>query len=139
MRSRSVLLSLLVAGAVACGGGGTSYPTGTTSKSGGGGNPPPSGPTTSAISIVDFSFSPQTVTIKVGSTVQWTNTGSVAHTVTADDGSYASGQLASPSGGGAYGGGSAGGSYSQVFGAAGTFTYHCSNHSYMTGTITVTP
>jgi plastocyanin len=139
MSSKSALLSLLVAGVAACGSGGTSYPTGTTSSSGGSSNHPPSGTTTSALSIVDFSFSPADVTVKVGSTVEWTNGGTVAHTVTADDGSYASGQLASPTGGGVYGSGSAGGSYSHVFGSVGTFTYHCSNHTYMTGTITVTP
>jgi len=137
MLTNRILLGLLVAGAAACGSGGTSYPTGSTSSSGG--NNPPGGPATASVAIVDYSFTPANVTVKVGSSVVWTNGGSVAHTVTADDGSFASGQLASPTGGGIYGGGSAGGSFSRMFSAAGTYTYHCSNHTYMTGTITVTP
>jgi plastocyanin len=139
MRPRSVMLAALVIGSTAACGSSTSNPTGTTSSAGGGGGTSPNGPTTSTVSIVDYSFSPPDVTVKVGSTVEWTNSGSVAHTVTADDGSYASGQLASPTGGGVYGGGSSGGSYAHVFGSVGTFTYHCSNHTSMTGTITVTP
>ncbi len=139
MRSRSVWLAMVVAGATAaCGGGKSGYPTASGGSSGGGSNPPPTGPSASSVSIVDYSFSPSADTIKVGTTVSWTNAGSVGHTVTADDGSFDSGQLASATGGGGYGGGTAGGSFSRVFGAAGTFAFHCSNHSSMTGTIIVT-
>ena len=111
-------------------------------KSGGTGNtgsPPPSASTSAGVAIVDYSFSPSPVTIKVGGTVDWTNTGAATHTVTADDGAWTSGQVAGM-GSATYGGtGSAGGSFSRTFAAAGTYTYHCSIHTYMTGTVTVTP
>jgi plastocyanin len=78
------------------------------------------------VSIVDFAFQPGSVEVAAGGTVTWTNTGQAPHTVTADDGSFDSGQLAP------------GASFSQTFNTAGTFTYHCSIHPQMTGTVTVT-
>jgi plastocyanin len=45
--------------------------------------------------------------------------------VTADDGSFDSGSLATDA------------TFSQTFDAAGTFAYHCTIHPSMTGTITV--
>ena len=47
------------------------------------------------------------------------------HTVTADSGLFGGGSLAP------------GAAFSHTFRAAGTFRYHCSIHTYMTGTITV--
>ncbi len=92
------------------------------------------------ISIAGYAFSPSSVTIKVGSSVAWSNNDPVQHTSTADGGAWNSGQLSAPSsGGGAYGGGTAGGSYRYTFSSTGTFPYHCANHTYMTGTITVNP
>lgn len=79
-----------------------------------------------AVSIVDFSFNPATLTVAKGATVTWTNTGSATHTVTADDGSFDSGNL------------SGGSNFSHTFSTAGTFTYHCAIHASMKATITVT-
>jgi plastocyanin len=45
--------------------------------------PPPA--QTLNVSIVDFSFMPETLTIRVGDTVRWTNNGSAGHTVTSGD------------------------------------------------------
>ena len=56
----------------------------------------------------------------------WTNSGAATHTVTADNGAFDSGRLAS------------GATFSQTFDTAGTFTYHCEIHPQMTGTIVVT-
>jgi len=83
-----------------------------------------------SISIVDNSFSPQTITIAPGETVTWTNNGTMQHTVTADDGSYDSGSL------------NPGASFSHTFTSAGTFPYHCTFHGAaggvgMSGTIIV--
>ncbi|MES2155202.1 MAG: plastocyanin/azurin family copper-binding protein [bacterium] len=86
----------------------------------------PSGDQNSAVAIRDFNFNPTTVNIHKGSAVPWTNTGGATHTVTANDGSFDSGNIA------------AGGSYSHTFDAVGTFAYHCKLHASMTGTITVT-
>ncbi len=136
-------VALAVLGAVACGGGGSSYPTSSSGTGGSNGTPPPPPPTTSttaSITIADYSFTPDSISIKSGTTVIWTNTGAVAHTATADDGSFDSGQLAGSSGGGGYGGGSSGGTYSTTFAMAGTFAYHCTNHpTQMKAKIVVTP
>ena len=77
-----------------------------------------------SVAIASFSF-PDTLRIKVGQAVSWTNNDAVPHTVTADDGSWNSGDIA------------AGKAYTLVFQKAGTFTYHCSNHPAMTGTVVV--
>lgn len=79
-----------------------------------------------AVSIVDFAFEPASVEVPAGSTVTWTNTGAAPHTVTADDGSFDSGQLAP------------GATFSQTFDSRGDFIYHCTIHPQMTGTISVT-
>jgi predicted lipoprotein with Yx(FWY)xxD motif/plastocyanin len=78
-----------------------------------------------AVTIANFAFDAPSVTIAVGSTVTWTNNDSVAHTATADDGSFDSGNL------------DAGKTFSFTFTKAGTFTYHCAIHPNMTGTIVV--
>lgn len=79
----------------------------------------------SDVTIPGLSFNPDTVTIEVGDTVTWTNEDNVAHTVTADDDSFDSGSL------------SPGNSETVTFATAGTYAYHCSIHSSMTGTVVV--
>jgi predicted lipoprotein with Yx(FWY)xxD motif/plastocyanin len=75
--------------------------------------------------IVDFDFSPASITVGVGGTVTWKNTGTRNHTVTADDGSFDSGSLAS------------GATFTETFTKAGSYTYHCSIHPSMTATVVV--
>jgi plastocyanin len=104
----------------------------------------PTSCSSACVTIQDFSFSPSTMTIKVGTRVTWTNAGPSSHTTTSDGAVWDSGTLSAPSGGGAYGGGTAGGTYQVTFTTAGTYGYHCKLHppaSYpgFTGTITVTP
>jgi plastocyanin len=83
-----------------------------------------------------FSPNPLTISLATKQTVRWGNadyTGGsyggsgVAHTVTADSGAFASGQIQPRS------------AYSFTFTSAGTYTYHCSNHTSMVGSIVVTP
>jgi plastocyanin len=81
---------------------------------------------TNAVTIVDFGFKPAGVTVKAGTTVTWTNHGRT-HTVTADDGSFDSGHIAS------------GGAFSMTFKKAGTYAYHCSIHPSMVAQVVVTP
>lgn len=78
-----------------------------------------------AVAIVDFAFEPALTGVAVGDTVTWTNYGAEHHTVTADDSSFNSGNLAP------------GESFSQTFAATGSFTYRCRIHPSMTGTIIV--
>lgn len=91
--------------------------------------PPPTqtstAPSRVSASIANFTFSPATITIKKGGTVTWTNSDSAPHTVTSDTGAFASQTL------------SQGGSYSHTFSTTGTFTYHCSIHPTMHGTVVV--
>ena len=79
------------------------------------------------VNISGFKFDPASSTVKVGTTVTWTNNDTAGHTVTADDNSWTSDNLAN------------GASYSHTFDKAGTYTYHCTFHSGMKGTIIVQP
>jgi plastocyanin len=45
-------------------------------------------------SITDAGYDPAVVTVHAGESIVWTNTGSVAHAVTADDGTFDSGPIA---------------------------------------------
>ena len=78
------------------------------------------------VSIKNFSFNPGTIVVVIGvnNTVTWTNNDGVTHTVTSDDGTF--GAKLPP-----------GQSYTFTFSAAGTFGYHCSIHTYMTGSVIV--
>lgn len=78
-----------------------------------------------SVTISNYSFSPATLTIKVGDTVTWTNQDSMSHSATADDKSFDTGLL---------GQGNAG---KITFKKAGTYKYHCSVHPNMRGTIIV--
>jgi plastocyanin len=80
-----------------------------------------------SVTITGSSFSPGSLTVKVGTTVTWTNTSIFDHTVTSDSALFDSGGLGQ------------GGVFTFTFNQAGTFTYHCSYHPGMIGTIVVTP
>ena len=80
---------------------------------------------TKKVQIVDFAFSPKTITISKGTRVKWTNTGSMDHTSTSNTGIWDSGTIAP------------GGSFSRVFRKAGTFAYHCAIHPSMKGKVIV--
>jgi len=76
------------------------------------------------VAIANNAFSPNAVTVTVGTVVTWTNTDATTHTVTFDDGPDC-GRLAQ------------GATVSNTFNGAGTFAYHCTIHPFMKGTITV--
>jgi LPXTG-motif cell wall-anchored protein len=77
------------------------------------------------VTIADFAFSPKSVAISVGDTVTWKNTDEVAHSATAEDGSFDTGTFGN------------GNSRSETFDTAGTFQYICTPHPFMKGTVTV--
>jgi plastocyanin len=79
------------------------------------------------VEIKDFAFNPANVTVKVGTAVTWTNDDSVGHTVTTDNGSLASQELQQ------------GQTYSSTFTTAGTVSYFCAIHRFMTATVVVEP
>jgi YVTN family beta-propeller protein len=74
--------------------------------------------------ISGFSFT-DTIRVKTGQAVTWTNRDPVPHTVTSDAGLWDSGDIA------------AGASFSRPFMVPGTYAYHCSNHPAMQATIIV--
>ncbi len=82
-------------------------------------------PVANAVSIVNMSFTPATLTVSVGTTVTWTNNDGMTHTVTSDASGFDSGDI------------TMGSKYSRVFSVAGTYAYHCTIHPAMKGTIVV--
>lgn len=81
----------------------------------------------SAANTTSVYYSPPTITVVIGvnNTVTWVNNDIAPHTVTADDGSFNSGNL------------NAGESWTHVFTTRGTYSYHCNYHPWMHGTIIV--
>lgn len=75
--------------------------------------------------VANTSYSPPEITTPAGEEVTWTfSDGGLAHTVTADDGSFDSGRKTS-------------GQFTQAFTEAGEVTYHCEVHASMEGTVLV--
>jgi plastocyanin len=83
-------------------------------------------PTAASVSIKNMAFNPGSLSVTAGATITWMNSDTTIHTVTADDGSFNSGNIA------------VGATYSRVFNTAGTFSYHCMIHPEMTGKVVVT-
>jgi amicyanin len=81
---------------------------------------------TDAVDIKNFAFSPAVVTVKVGSTVVWSNDDSIQHDVIFDGGGIASSVLNHND------------TFSHTFLTAGTYHYICSIHPFMHGTVIVT-
>jgi plastocyanin len=78
------------------------------------------------VSTGDNFYSPRTVSIAVGDTVTWRNTGQAQHSATANNGSFDTGVFDS------------GQSRSHTFSTAGTFSYFCTVHgSAQSGTVRV--
>jgi hypothetical protein len=108
-----------------CGGGG-GYGTGSGGGGGGGGDCTP-GNGTICVTTAN-TFNPSAVTIAKGSTLTWSNTTGVTHTVTFD--AVTGAPPSDPS--------FASGTFTATFNTAGTFPYHCLIHgTSMSGTITV--
>jgi len=70
-------------------------------------------------------FSPSPIDAIVGDTISWSNVSERTHTVTADDGSFDSGELPG------------GNTFAVTAGAAGTLAYHCRIHAGMVGEVDV--
>lgn len=93
--------------------------------------------TTAEVTVVDSAYEPREVSIEAGGTVTWTQTGTLPHSVTADDGSFDS----HPScGSGACMG--PGDTFQHTFTEPGTYAYYCRIHggpggAGMSGTVVV--
>lgn len=84
--------------------------------------------TAASVDIRDYAFTPAKITVKVGATVTWTNEDGMSHDITPDEetADFKASALFSK-----------GESYSVTFNTAGTYTYYCSPHPYMKGTVEV--
>jgi len=76
-----------------------------------------------SVTIQNFAFNPQTLTVAVGTTVTWTNQDSATHKINSN--TFNSSDL------------SKGATFSYTFQTPGTYDYSCSIHPYMTGKIIV--
>jgi amicyanin len=81
--------------------------------------------TAPAIAIDNFTFNPQRITVKAGTTVTWTNRDDIPHAIAAAGKQFKSKVLDTDN------------SYSFTFATPGTYVYFCSLHPHMTGTVVV--
>jgi plastocyanin len=82
-----------------------------------------SGGTGTAITIKNFQYSPNPISVKVGAKLTVTNDDGTVHTLTANDGQFDTGDL------------DGGASGTITITKPGTYRYFCDIHNYMTGTI----
>jgi plastocyanin len=80
------------------------------------------------IDIADYSYSPDTLEVKVGEAVTFANGGAIPHTVTSEGGGFENSDSIQP-----------GDSFVAAFSEPGTYSYFCAIHGAdrMEGTITV--
>ena len=85
------------------------------------------GPVTVNVSVENFKYVPDPITISVGDSITWTNEDPVGHTATATDESFNTGLFFPDK------------IATITFDAAGTFPYFCATHPEMVGTVVVEP
>ena len=79
-----------------------------------------------ALSIDNFTFTPQTLTVKAGTTVTWTNKDYIPHGIASDNNAFKRSPALDTDD-----------SYSFTFTTPGTYQYFCYVHPFMKGTIVV--
>src|SRR4029078_854887 len=120
MTFRLGMIAGLIAVTVGCSSYSPSTPSGGTGATG-----TPVSVVRNASVLSTTAYAPNPIAIAAGETITWINNDSEAHTSTGDDGSWTSGTIA------------AGASFSRTFPSAGSFSYHCTIHPNMIGTVTV--
>ena len=80
----------------------------------------------SAVSIDNFTFTPQSMTVKAGTTVTWTNKDDIPHGVAWTNNAFAKSNALDTDD-----------SYSLTFTTPGTYQYFCYLHPHMVGTLVV--
>jgi plastocyanin len=83
---------------------------------------------TNAVTYQDFAVQPKSIRVKKGTTVKWTNKDTAKHDVTpeVETADFKASEL--------FGKGE---SYEVTFNTVGTYSYHCSPHPYMKGSVEV--
>ncbi|THD74234.1 MAG: amicyanin [Phenylobacterium sp.] len=79
------------------------------------------------VTIGNFTFGPEALTVKAGTTVTWINGDDVPHTIVAVDKSFRSRVIDTDE------------RFAFTFTKPGAYAYFCSIHPHMTGKIVVTP
>jgi plastocyanin len=82
----------------------------------------------SAVSIDNFTFTPQTLTVKAGTTVTWNNHDDIPHGVASDNNAFRRSKALDTDD-----------KFAFTFTTPGTYKYFCYIHPHMTGTIEVQP
>jgi plastocyanin len=77
------------------------------------------------VNIQNLAFRPSHLVVSPGTKIIWTNMDGFDHTTTSDTGVWDSGPIGSAN------------HFAYTFKRTGTFTYHCTIHPFMHGTITV--
>ena len=81
---------------------------------------------TAAVGIDNFTFNPQTLTVKAGTTVTWTNKDDIPHGIAVTNNAFKRSPALDTDD-----------SFSFTFTTPGTYQYFCYVHPHMTGTIVV--
>ena len=87
----------------------------------------PAGASAGTVNAEFQNFNPSPLAVLPGESVEWDNVSERTHTVTADDGSFDSGDLDPAA------------NFSVTFSSIGTVAYHCRKHAGMTGEVDVEP
>ena len=122
--SRLVVVSAFLLFAIACGGSSSTAPSPSPTPAPGGSSSSVAIPA-GASSLGNRAYAPDDVNVSAGDTVTWMNNDSIEHTSTSDGNGWNSGVVAP------------GARFSFTFQTAGTFSYHCSIHPGMVGTVVV--
>jgi plastocyanin len=126
-RSKLTLIAAACAATLllgACGGSSDSGSS-TQADSGAMGSTQPSGGGGDAVSIKNFAYAPPSLTVSKGTTVKFTNDDTTEHTATASGGAFDTGSIET------------GKTKSVTLDDSGTFSYVCTFHPFMHGTVTV--
>ena len=130
----ALLIACLALTLVACGGdddddGASSGGATTTEQTDTGSAPPANASEAVEVDIPSISFDPASVTVKVGTTVKWTNSDDLPHTVTKTDGPGEDFDSGNMDAGGA--------EFEHTFEEKGKFDYVCQIHPGQEGSVTV--
>lgn len=79
------------------------------------------------LTIDNFTFNPNTVTVPVGTRIVWENNDDIPHSIVETTGKFRSAALDTDD------------KFSFTFNQAGTFAYFCGLHPHMTGKVVVMP
>jgi plastocyanin len=77
--------------------------------------------------IDNFTFKPDTLTVRLGTTLAWVNEDDIPHSIVETEGKFHSAAL------------DTGDTFSFIFDKVGTFEYFCGLHPFMKGKIVVAP